>query len=405
MTRNALRAMLVVAVVLAAPPQVAARSNPDAPGATILCYHIVEWPPDPMMEISRDAFRQQLRYLTVTGYNIVPLHEIYEYATGKRAELPRNALAITVDDGWRSTYTEIFPEMKRQHLPFTVFIYPKIIGQTAYALTWKQIREMADAGVDIEGHSYSHPFLTRRRHADFDQKQYTEWLHHELVESKKILERETGHTVSFLAYPYGDYDHVLAANVARAGYLGALTCDYGRVTPGENPFRLKRVAIDKQMDFSAFRHYLGARPMQLAQVTPPPGRSLDDADPLTISAHIQGYKSLDPASVGIALLSMDGSLPYSYDERKGQISLVVGDELRGRLQRALVWATDAKSGHRMEAPWTFRLPGLDPELDPSCPAIDPDAPPPRTGGTAVSRSTAAHGGSGELRLVHRTSPR
>src|SRR5712691_13425548 len=185
-------------------------ADPTEPnGAIVLCYHIVEAPHDPRMEISRDTFRQQLQYLEMTGYNVIPLRHLYEYVTGKRTALPPNPVVITIDDGWRSTYTEAYPELKKRGFPFTVFLYPQIIGKTAYALTWKQVKEMADAGVDIESHSYSHPFLTQRRHATLDATQYAQWLHHELVESKHILERETGHPVSFLAYPYGDYDHHL----------------------------------------------------------------------------------------------------------------------------------------------------------------------------------------------------
>lgn len=390
-------AALTVSPLFAAHPRVE-----EQPGATILCYHIVQWPLDPLMEISRETFRQQLRYLMVTGYNIVPLREIYEYAAGKRASLPRNPIAITADDGWRSDYTEMFPEMQRDHLPFTVFIYPKIVGQTPYAMTWKMIKEMADAGVDVESHSYSHPFLTRRRHPTLDDKQYAAWLERELVESKSILERETGHPVSFIAYPYGDYDHILAAAVSRAGYLGALTCDYGRVTPGQNPFKLKRVAIDKRMDFAAFRHYLGAVPMQLAQMSPTPGQTID-ADPATISARIPGYKSLDPTSVGIALLSMTGTIPYSYDARSGLISLLIGDDLKGKLQRALVWANEAKSGRRVEASWTFRLPDIDAPTDPStCPAIDPNAPPPLRTGTPAA-STTGRNTTADVRVANGNS--
>src|SRR5437867_4192011 len=251
MTSKAFGAMMF-ASLLAVTPAFAHRPPEidDPGGATILCYHIVESPQDPRMEISREVFQQQMRYLSMTGYTVVPLRHIYEYAAGKRATLPRNAVAITIDDGWRSAYTEAFPELKKRHFPFTVFIYPKIIGQTAYALTWKQVREMAEAGVDVESHSYSHPFLTKRRQTTLDDKQYKEWLQRELVESKRILERETGRPVRFLAYPYGDYDRLLAASVGKAGYDAALTCEYGRVTSGMNPFRFKRVVIEKRMDFT-----------------------------------------------------------------------------------------------------------------------------------------------------------
>src|SRR6059036_2053463 len=103
----------------------AAAAPPPPPaedyGATILCYHIVESPQDPRMEISRETFRQQMRYLEMTGYTVVPLRDVYDYASGARSSLPKHAVAITIDDGWRSTYTEVFPEMKRLHFPFTVF--------------------------------------------------------------------------------------------------------------------------------------------------------------------------------------------------------------------------------------------------------------------------------------------
>jgi peptidoglycan/xylan/chitin deacetylase (PgdA/CDA1 family) len=338
-------------------------------GATVLCYHIVESPQDPRMEISRDQFHQQMRYLAATGYNVIPLRDAWEYAVGKRASIPKNSVVVTIDDGWRSTYTEVYPEMKKRKFPFTVFIYPKIIGQTAHALTWKQVKEMSDAGVDIQSHSLSHPFLTRRRHATFADAQYEEWVQRELAESRRILMKETGKDVLFLAYPYGDYDHRLAASVARAGYAGALTCDFGRVRRGSDPLKMKRMIVEKNMDFASFRHYLGANSMALEAMTPQPNQVVDPGvDVVTISAKIPNYKSLDPKSVGMTLMSAAASTPYIYDPLDGSIMLTIRDAkdaLKNRVQRALVWATDVKSGKRVEATWTFRLP------DPPPPVVIP----------------------------------
>lgn len=378
------RALLATILTLLSLPALASRESrvpapDDVPTATILCYHIVESPLDPRMEISRETFRQQMRYLAITGYNVIPLRHLYEFVTGKRASIPRNAVVITIDDGWRSTYSEVFPELKRRKWPFTVFVYPKIIGQTAFALSWKQVREMADAGVDIQSHSYSHPFLTQRKRGLAD-KEYVAWLQHELIESKRVLERETGRTVEFLAYPYGDYDHRLAENVMRAGYSAALTCDFGRVRRGSDPFRMKRVVIDKKMDFAAFRHYMGAAPMRVEEMTPLPGQVFEPVQPLVISAKIPGYKSLDPSSIGMALLSSGMTAPFSYDARDGSISMVISDAvkaLKGQYQRAMIWATDVHTGKRVEATWTFRLP-------------DPNAPPP----AAPQQPASVHSESG-----------
>jgi peptidoglycan/xylan/chitin deacetylase (PgdA/CDA1 family) len=333
------------------------------PSATVLCYHIVESPADPRMEVSRDTFRQQMRYLAMTGYSVISLRDLHDYVVGKRASIPHNSVVVTIDDGWRSTYTEVFPEMKARHFPFTVFIYPKIIGQTANAMTWKQVKEMSDAGVDIQSHSLSHPFLTQRRHSSLAEADYQQWLQTELSESKRVLEHETGRSVSFLAYPYGDYDSHVAASAAKAGYTAALTCDYGRVKRGSDPLRMKRVIIEKKMDFAAFRHYLGAGPMRIEGTTPEPGKTLD-TDDAVVTARIVDFKSIDPRSVGMALLGL-GMQPFSYDPASGSVSLVVRSlhDLKGRYQRALIWGTD-KSGRRVEASWAFKLPGPTPVFVP-----------------------------------------
>lgn len=357
---------------------VAPPARADDAGPVVLCYHIVESPNDPRTEISREQFRQQMRYLAVTGYNVIPLKWAYEYAAGKRASLPPRSIVITFDDGWRSTYTEVFPEMKRRHFPFTIFIYPKVVGQTSHVVTWKQIKEMSDWGVDVESHSFSHPWLTRRRHVGLDDRNYAEWLHQELEGSRKTIEHETGKPVQFLAYPYGDYDHLLTAAVARAGYLGALTCDYGRIKKGSDPLRMKRFVIEKRVDFASFRHYLGAEPLPLLAKAPELNQPLDPGvTPIVISAKIPNYKNVDPKSVGLALMSSAGtSVPFAYDPSDGSITMTIKETLKG-LQRAIVWATD-KSGRRLEATWLFKIPEPAPP-PPALPASAPAAAPVASG--------------------------
>lgn len=362
----------------------------DGSGAIVLCYHIVESPADPRMEISREAFRQQLQYVEMTGYNVIPLKQLYEYVAGKRTSLPPNSIVITIDDGWRSTYTEAYPELKKRSFPFTVFVYTNIIGKTATALNWDQIREMSENGGDIQSHSLSHPFLTRRRHEELDDTAYATWLKRELMESKKLLEKHTGHTVEFLAYPYGDYDHRLTGPVAKAGYTAALTCDFGRVVRGSNPMKMKRFVIEKRVDFAAFRHYLGATPMLLAEMTPKPGDVFEPAAAI-ISARIPNFKSLDPRSVGMALLGISSLLPYAYDPSTGSITLLVHNAiniLQGKAHRAVVWATDSKSGKRVEATWTFKLPNEETEPLPQ-PVVTVRVAPVAQPAAGARRTTAA----------------
>lgn len=331
--------------------------NDGRPSATVLCYHIVESPKDPRMEITRETFRQHLQYLELTGYNVIPLKHLQEYVAGERSSIPENAVVITIDDGWRSAYTEAYPELKKRGFPFTLFIYPNIINKTTVSLTWEQIREMQEDGADIQSHTFSHPYLTRRQHSDMDEEQYATWLRKELVDSKKKIEKETGRKVEFLAYPYGDFDSRVAANVKHAGYSAALTCEAGRVRKGSDPFRMKRVVIDKMMDFAAFRSYMGATSIELAEETPSPASECEPGQTV-VSARIPNYASLDPRSVGMALLSLGSVVPYSYDSKTGSISLVLNESittLNGEVHRALVWARESKTGKRVEGSWIFKL--------------------------------------------------
>jgi peptidoglycan/xylan/chitin deacetylase (PgdA/CDA1 family) len=365
----------------------------ELPTATVLCYHIVEAPAAPRMHIDRETFRQQLQYLEMTGYNVVPLRHVYEFVAGKRASLPKNAVVITIDDGWRSTYTEAFPELQKRKFPFTVFIYPNIIGKTSNALTWEQIKEMADAGVDIQSHALTHPFLTRRKHRSMSDDQYAAWLRKELAESKRILEKNAGTKVQFIAYPYGDYDDQVAKAAEKAGYTAALTCDFGRVKKGSDPLKMKRFVIDDKMDFAAFRRYLGATPMQLAEMTPKPGNvDTGVTGGLTlVSAKIPQFQNVDPKSVGMALLSAGATVPYSYDARSGEVTIRLKEaitEMKAKYHRAVVWATDLKTGKRIEATWVFRL------GQPEAPKTKPPAqtvPAPVVAAAAVVSPTA--GGS------------
>ena len=74
-----------------------------------------------------------------------------------------------------------------------------------------------------------------------------------------------------------------------------------------------------------------------------------------------GPKSVDPKSVGMALMSVGSSFPFTYDPQTGSISLTIKEALKGTFQRALVWATEPEQAwvythlHRRR---TIRLPIL-----------------------------------------------
>lgn len=133
---------------------------------------------------------------------------------------PRDAVAITFDDAFRSVLENAVPELTRRALPATIFVPVEFVGR---APTW----EMETAGdpddevitdeelralpelVELGSHTLRHPRLTSV--AD-------DVLEAEVRESRERLERLVGASVRLLAFPYGEHDDRVVEVCRRAGY-------------------------------------------------------------------------------------------------------------------------------------------------------------------------------------------
>jgi len=245
----------------------------ETPIATILSYHEVvpggvppfkTHPPPGFPDVPTEAdrytldtkdFTAQLDFLDQNGYHVVPLADLVDYLKGSRADLPPRPVVITVDDGYLSTYKEIFPLMRERKLPFTFFIYPQIVNVGKNYVTWAQVMEMADAGVDIESHTFTHALLTLQMHKDFTAEDYAQFLRHELLDSKTLIEAKTGKPVRFIAYPYSNVDFAVQRAARQYGYEGAL---YDQMTkafikPSTSPMSLVRFPILHDTSLDQFK--------------------------------------------------------------------------------------------------------------------------------------------------------
>ncbi len=110
-----------------------------------------------------------------------------------------------------------------------------------HALNAEEIRMMKEV-VDLGSHGLLHPCLPTCT----DQEAWNE-----IVASKELLEQHHGIRVNTFAFPNGDYCARDLDLVREAGYIAALTVDYGFNEPGTDPFRLKRLSVDDSGDLDA----------------------------------------------------------------------------------------------------------------------------------------------------------
>src|SRR5688572_10535703 len=219
----------------------------------ILCYHRIGGGISRMI-VSQKSFEAQLDYLARNGYRVVRLRDIADFVAGKK-QLPRKAVVITFDDGHVSAYQQAFPLLKKYGFPATFFLYTDFVTARD-ALSWAQIREMADSGLaDFQSHSKTHANLVVRLPDETDQ-QYRKRLDTEIRVPRELIERNVATKVTQYAYPYGDANEVVLERMTQSGYRLGLTVNPGGNAFFAHPLMLRRTMILGEQPLEAFRSAL-----------------------------------------------------------------------------------------------------------------------------------------------------
>jgi len=257
-----LSTLLAAGLLLLAIDPSAARAGPTVHQAfvPVLIYHHVKWnkPSDDAIErgltVSPTQFQQELDYLVRDHFHTVTAAQLVsDLRSG--ASLPSRPVVLSFDDGYADMYGTAYPFLRQHHMRATFFIVPGFLDTVRY-LSWRQVEDMADHGMDIEAHSMSHPDLTLVPAAQ---------ARGEVQDSRRDLEKRLHRSVRIFAYPYGDYNAAVLSDVARAGYWAAFTTHQGWWQRSDGLLTLPRVYVDFDDTLRIFAGRLRADPQVLAQ--------------------------------------------------------------------------------------------------------------------------------------------
>jgi len=229
-------------------------------GIPILLYHRFGPVVRDGMTVRTGVFESHLEHLGDHGYTVIPLRHLTEYYLGKRQTLPRRSVVITVDDGHKSVYTDLFPLLRKYQFPVTLFLYPSALSNASYAMTWDQLREMKAEGlVDLQAHTYWHPnFKTEKKR--LRPVEYENFVRMQFKKAKEKLEQELETRVDMLAWPFGIYDDELIRKALEAGYLAALTMERHHANGSDHLMALPRYLILDRDRGKAFGRILTGSP-------------------------------------------------------------------------------------------------------------------------------------------------
>ena len=220
----------------------------------ILTYHDIETVSKNRFAITSELFEQQLRYMKENGYTAITLAELDRFLRYERP-LPKKAVIITIDDGYKSAKNIAAPMLKKYGFPATFFIYTDFVGGGKNALTWDEVRELKAQGFDVQAHSKTHSNLAVPPPNESPTDRAAR-LDAEIVATKQLMEKRLGGEIQYFAYPYGGFDPEVVAKVKAAGYQ----IGFG-AKKGSNPFfidryRLKRYSVFMENDLTKFMQML-----------------------------------------------------------------------------------------------------------------------------------------------------
>ena len=231
----------------------------------ILMYHEIAQPPETTsrLAVSPDDFAAQLAYLYGGGFKTVTAAELLAAVVGA-GQLPDRAVVLTFDDGYEDFHSRAMPLLERYGFTATVFVTtgwvqdagPLLVGRRpGRMLSWSQIAEAADAGIEVGAHS--------RQHLQLDQLP-EKLLREELYTSKAQLEDKLGSPVTGLAYPFG-YSNARVRQVARdAGHCYGCAVSNMIMSPTADLLALPRLTVRRSMGMPAFQQVVRGRvPMML----------------------------------------------------------------------------------------------------------------------------------------------
>lgn len=217
----------------------------------VLFYHRIADDAATPWTLSNAQFARQIGWLQ-QNFEIVPLEEAQQRL--RQGYNFRPSVSITFDDGYAENCERALPLLIENDIPCTYFVtvrnvlteepfaHDLVRGRRLRPNSVGQLRALAEAGVEIGAHAYTHTDLA----ALVDPR----LLHYEVVAAKEELQAALGRNVRYFAFPFGCCENMNAAAFQMAqgaGYEAVCSAYGGYNWPGDDPFHLQRIPTDDSL--------------------------------------------------------------------------------------------------------------------------------------------------------------
>jgi peptidoglycan/xylan/chitin deacetylase (PgdA/CDA1 family) len=203
----------------------------------ILTYHSIDESGSPI-SMPAAAFEAHRQWLLSGVVRPLSLEDVLRPSNERG-----NAVALTFDDGFVSSRRPIEQLLEAGIKPTLFVVTGHVGGTNAWGgrdqpviptlplMTWDELGRLSERGLRIEAHSRTHPHLSRLSAAQLDD---------ELGGSCEDLRSRLGLRSTCFAYPYGDFNSLVAERTAN-WFASAVTVEMEPLGDSSLPMLLPRL--------------------------------------------------------------------------------------------------------------------------------------------------------------------
>ena len=220
-------------------------------------YHRFEENKYPSTNIRIKDFKTHLKLIKEAGLEFVYPNQFDDYINKKNKT---KKILLTIDDGFLSFYNNAWPILKKEKIPFIIFVNTESVGSGGY-MNWDQLKEISDYEfAQIGNHSHTHEYLV-----DMSDEE----IKTDLKTAKKLLKKNLNNNTKFFAYPFGEYKESYKKIVKNMGFSYAFGQHSGVMDLTKDKFELPRFPInEKYGEIKRFKNLLKTLPFPYKKIYP-----------------------------------------------------------------------------------------------------------------------------------------
>ena len=219
-------------------------------------YHRFEENKYPSTNIKIEVFKKHLEIIKNSKFDF---YHPKDFENKFDSPKKQKKILLTVDDAFESFYNNAWPLLKKNKIPFILFVSTEPVGKNGY-MTWDQIREVEKSEIGVIGHhSHTHEYLI--------DKKYNEFVL-DIEKANEIFKEKLGYIPTLFSYPFGEYSKDMAKYISQ-NFNISFGQHSGVIDVNKNRYELPRFPInEKYGELERFRSIINYFPLEYKILKP-----------------------------------------------------------------------------------------------------------------------------------------